>query len=251
MKESTAWDKSADWYDNLLKTNGDNYQKKVILPNLLRLLGKSNGQILLDLACGSGFFSREFVKVGFKVVGIDASKNLIEIAKKESAKDINYFVAPANKLTFLKNGSIDKIVIILAIQNIADADGAIRECGRVLRNSGAVLIVMNHPNFRIPKESSWGWDENKKIQFRRIDKYMSEITTEIQMHPGDQPNEYTISFHRPLQYYFKIFNKYGLCVERLEEWISHKKSQKGPRAEAEDRARKEIPLFMFLKLIKA
>ncbi len=42
-----------------------------------------------------------------------------------------------------------------------------------------------------------------------------------------------------------ILAKHGFAVTRLEEWISNKKSQKGPRVTAEDKARKEIPLFLF------
>jgi hypothetical protein len=57
---------------------------------------------------------------------------------------------------------------------------------------------------------------------------------------------FTVSFHRPLQFYFKIFSKLGFAVERLEEWNSNKKSEAGPRAKAEDKARKEIPLFLYM-----
>jgi hypothetical protein len=32
----------------------------------------------------------------------------------------------------------------------------------------------------------------------------------------------------------------------LQEWSSHKESQPGPRARAENRARKEFPLFLAL-----
>jgi len=70
------------------------------------------------------------------------------------------------------------------------------------------------------------------------------------MHPGDAPGEFTISFNRPLQYYFKAINKAGMAVGRLEEWNSHKKSEAGPRAKAEDIARKEIPLFLMMEAIK-
>ena len=70
------------------------------------------------------------------------------------------------------------------------------------------------------------------------------------MHPGKKGSEVTISFHRPLQYFFKLFSKTGLSVTRLEEWISHKESQNGPRKVAEDKARKEFPLFLALELRK-
>jgi hypothetical protein len=42
----------------------------------------------------------------------------------------------------------------------------------------------------------------------------------------------------------KTFAKEGFAVTKLEEWISHRKSENGPWAKAENNARKEIPLFM-------
>jgi len=70
------------------------------------------------------------------------------------------------------------------------------------------------------------------------------------MHPGDKPWEKTVSFHRPLQFYFKALNKNNLLVSRLEEWNSHRTSEAGPKKEAEDTARREFPLFLFLEPVK-
>jgi hypothetical protein len=42
-----------------------------------------------------------------------------------------------------------------------------------------------------------------------------------------------------------------MLVESLEEWPSHKNSNSGPRAAAENTARKEIPLFMAIRAVKA
>ena len=72
----------------------------------------------------------------------------------------------------------------------------------------------------------------------------------IQMHPGDAPDDFTLSFHRPLQVYVKGLRKAGFTVDMLEEWISNKKSEPGPRAAAENKARKEIPLFLLIGAIK-
>ncbi len=109
-------------------------------------------------------------------------------------------------------------------------------------------MVLNHPTFRIPKRSSWGVDEVADIQYRRIDGYMSESKTEIDMQPSRTGKKVTtISFHRPLQVYFKALTKNGLVVTRLEEWMSHKVSEVGSKKAMEDRARKEFPLFMMLE----
>lgn len=251
MHKSTSWGNVANWYNNLIEKDDNSYQKKLILPNLIRLVEAKRGEVILDLACGQGFFAREFSKVGAKVIGVDASQELIDFARKHRSNlTIKYHVSEAHKLNFLQNNSIDKVLIVLSLQNIENVQEVIKEISRVLRSKGKLYMVLNHPAFRIPKNSSWGWDEAKKTQYRRLDSYLSESKEQIQMHPGDKPWEKTLSFHRPLQYYFKALNKNGMFISRLEEWSSHKTSESGPKKVAEDRARHEFPLFLFLEAVK-
>ena len=249
-KNPTSWGTVAEWYQDHLEENTQSYHQQVILPNLLRLLALKKGDKVLDLACGQGFFAKEFVKTGAIVTGVDIASELIEFAKK-NVPGARFYTSSAHELGFLKSDEVDAIALVLAVQNIENVPDVLRECGRVLRPQGRLMIVMNHPVFRIPKESSWGWDENEKVQYRRVDQYLTESKTKIDMHPGKQSTTHTLSFHRSLQFYFKAFAKSGFVVSRLEEWISHKKSQPGPRGKAEDRARKEIPLFLCLELVKS
>ena len=185
MSKSTSWGKVANWYNDLIEQDENSYQRRLILPNLLRLVELKRGEMLLDLACGQGFFSREFAKLGAKVIGVDISAELINIAKQD--KNVEYHVSSADKLDFLKDKSIDKVVIILALQNIEKVGETLREVSRVLKEKGRLFIILNHPAFRIPKVSSWGWDEVKKVQYRRLDSYLSESKEQIQMHPGEKP----------------------------------------------------------------
>jgi|SRR3990167_7217995 len=247
---STSWDKVATWYDDLLESGDGTYQKDLILPNVLRLLEIKPGKKVLDLACGQGFFSREFFKLGAVVTGVDLSRNLIALAEKHSPKGIKFVVSYADKLGFLDNGSIDAVVCVSAIQNMKNVAGVFEECFRALKAGGRLLLVMNHPTFRIPKRSSWGLDDRSKIQYRRVDEYLSESSSEISTHPGSNPSLATVSFHHPLQFYFKALHKSGFLISRLEEWNSAKVSQPGPRAPAENKARKEFPLFLAIEAIK-
>lgn len=246
----TSWNKVSGWYDELVESGEGTYQKDLILPNVLRLLDLKKDQKVLDLACGQGFFSREFVKSGAKVLGVDLSKNLIDLAKKNSPKEISYEVSPAHILPFLQNESVDLVACVSAIQNMSNVPEVIAECSRVMKRGARMIIVMNHPTFRIPKRSSWGFDDNLKIQYRRVDEYMSESKSEIIAHPGSAPEVSTPSFHHPLQFYFKSFFKAGLLVSRLEEWNSNRTSEPGPRAGAENKARKEFPMFLMVEVRK-
>lgn len=248
-KKTTSWGGVAHWYDTLL-AGDDTYQARVILPNIIRAMAIRKGERVLDLACGQGFFTRAFFQEGADATGVDIGKQLILIAKKESPKEIKYFPHSAEDLSLFENNSFDKITIVLAIQNIEAPHKVFKECARVLSPAGKLFIVLNHPAFRIPKASAWGFDEDAKTQYRRIDSYMSESKVEIEMNPSKRDTKTTISFHRPLQYYFKTLANSGFAVLRLEEWLSHRESEVGPRKKAEDKARKEIPMFLFLEVCK-
>jgi ubiquinone/menaquinone biosynthesis C-methylase UbiE len=243
--KDTSWNSVAGWYERMLEGEGT-YQRDLILPNLVRLMEIKKDEAVLDLACGPAFFTREFAKLGARVTGVDAAQALIEMARDEKIPGVQFFVAKADKLAFIKDSMIDKVVIVLAAQNIENISDVFRECARVLKKAGTLHIVLNHPAFRVPQESSWGWDEKTQVQYRRIDRYLSESKVEIQMHPGAKPDKHTLSFHRPLQFYFKVLRKAGFTVSALEEWNSNRKSEPGIRAKAEDLARKEIPLFLYL-----
>lgn len=113
-----------------------------------------------------------------------------------------------------------------------------------------MLWVMNHPCFRIPRQSGWGFDDKRKLQYRRVDRYMTPLKIPIQMHPGALPGVHTWTFHRSLTDYFGALGRSGFLINKLEEWISHRKSKPGARARAENSARMEIPLFLAVGAVK-
>jgi len=251
-KKDTSWGSVATWYDGMV-SDYDSYQVKVIKPNLSRLMALQAGEKVLDLACGTGFFSAIFAEtVGANnVTGVDVGQQLISIAQKNNP-EIDFKVSSADNLSVLPEGHFDKVAIVLAIQNIAEVKAMLQELNRVVKPGGLVYIVMNHPAFRIPKRSSWGFDEATNQQYRRIDGYLRESKESIDMKPGSEASDQTtVSFHRPLQYYLKLFSASGFVLTRLEEWISDKHSQNGPRQKEEDRMRSEIPLFLFMEIRKS
>lgn len=247
--KTTSWDNVAHWYDKLL-AGDDTYQGRVILPNLLRAMAIKKGERVLELGCGQGFFTQAFYKEGARTTGVDLGRDLIAIARKQSPKEITYVAHSAEDLSNFGDKSFDKVALVLSLQNIDAPHKVFKECSRVLVDGGQMHIVLNHPAFRIPKSSSWGYDEVGKTQYRRIDKYMSESKVEIEMNPSKKGGAVTTSFHRPLQYYFKLLANNGFVVARLEEWLSHKESEQGPRKVAEDSARMEIPLFLLMEVRK-
>ncbi len=258
---NTSWGHVADWYKELLASGKGTFQYDIMLPHLSRLLAPKKTEHILDIACGTGFFARAFAEAGASVTGIDIAKELIAVANeyrdKSGVKNLQYLVGSAEDMKAVPSGSFDAATMVMAIQNIADPGKALKEAVRALKPNGRLLIVMNHPAFRVPKHSDWGWDPANSsgevqtdVQYRWVSRYLSEIKLPIQMHPGDNPDELTMSFHRPLQWYFKMLHKAGFAVSRLEEWESNRPGPQGRRFAASERARKEIPLFLFLEAVK-
>lgn len=249
--KETSWGKVHDWYDEYVE-NPESYQSKIIEPNLIRILGDIKGKKILDLGCGQGFFSRAFALQGADVTGLDISHELIDKAIERSravqlSNPIKFVVSSADDLSALSNHSMDIVVSVLATQNMKELDKVFTEVRRVLKPQGRFIFVINHPTFRVPQDSDWQFDVAQKKQGRIVTRYMSEATVKIDMHPGSKVKTFTYSFHRPLQVFVKWLAKNNLAICRLEEWISHKVSATGPRKEAEDKARKEIPLFMCIE----
>ena len=253
----TSWGNVAGWYDRVVNDD-DSYQVKVILPNVTRLMDSKKGEKILDLACGQGFFSHALAVSGAHVTGIDIAPELINIARTHASHNQEFYITSADDLRAFKDKTFDKALSVLAIQNIENLGATFKEVSRVLKDKGLFVVVLNHPTFRIPGKSSWGFDETAPhggVEYRRVDEYMSESRSAIEMHPGlsasgKMKKEVTYSFHRPLQVYSKSLANAGFVIARIEEWMSHKESEHGPRKTAEDRARKEIPLFLCLECLK-
>ena len=248
----SSWEPVAPWYDDYMGKSGGDYQQDVVFPAAIKLLSPKEGKTYLDLACGQGAFSHLLAtKVSAKVIGLDASPTLIESAKKGAKQNETFEVGDARTALLQRDeNEFDGAVINLAIQNIDPLESMFRGLARVLKQNATLVITLNHPGFRQPRQSGWGWDEERKLQFRRIDRYLTEYEQPIQMHPGAAPEEKTYSYHRPLQTYISALARHGFAVDGLEELISNRVSDSGPKAKAENFARNEFPLFMAIRAIK-
>lgn len=241
----------AGWYGKHLEKE-DSFQHEVLFPGAERLLSPAPGHRYLDIACGEGAFARQVARrPGIRVSGFDASPSLIARAKGHATKNTEFSVADAKAFAAkFEPASFDGAACILAIQNIDEIGPVFRDASKILKPGSRFVIVMNHPAFRQPRQSGWGWDEGRQLQYRRVDTYLGAYDVPIQAHPGSAPDVVTHSFHRPLQAYVKALSSAGFVLTDLEEWSSHRLSDSGPKAKAENAARMEIPMFLALVAVK-
>jgi ubiquinone/menaquinone biosynthesis C-methylase UbiE len=100
-------------------------------------------QKILDLCCGDGYDAGQYKSKGFDVSAIDASEELIKIAKKNH-QGIDFRVGLAEKLPY-ENNSFDAIVSKYSIMTSADMNPAFNEAFRVLKQGGYFIYLMTHP----------------------------------------------------------------------------------------------------------
>ncbi len=246
--QETSWETSSSWYDKIVGAKGHYYHQQVIIPGVLKLLKAAKGPAphLLDLACGQGILARHLPK-DMKYLGVDASSTLIQSAKKQHPQSHHQFlIRDLSSFVELPAKDFSHAACILAAQNLSDPLPLFQTAHAHLRKNASFIIVLNHPCFRIPRQSGWGVDDQKKLQYRRIDRYMSELKIPIQTQPSkQQASENTWSFHHPLSYFTAMLKQAGFVLDHIEEWCSDKKSV-GKTAAMENRSRQEFPLFMTL-----
>jgi ubiquinone/menaquinone biosynthesis C-methylase UbiE len=245
-QQKTSWQPASEWYNSIVGEEGHYYHQAIILPRLGRLMQiKGDPQAsLLDLACGQGILGRQ-VAADIDVYGFDIAPSLIKAASQyDRSRRHHYAVADVTKALPLEKKDFSHAAIILALQNIEHPQAALSNASKHLKPGGKLFLVLNHPHFRIPRQSSWKVDEGNKVQYRRVDRYMSPMKIPIQTHPGKQEQSTTtFSFHHPLASYSLWLKEAGFTMELIEEWCSDKVST-GKQAKMENRSREEIPLFM-------
>ncbi len=242
---STSWQKVSDWYSQSVGKSGHYFHQHVVLPNVIRLLDVPNHpeMALLDLACGQGVLERALPKE-ITYYGVDIASDLVKYARQHQVAPSHEFrVGDAAKKLLVSKQDFTHITCILALQNIRHIDGVMQNAATHLGKEGKFIIVLNHPSFRIPRQSSWEVDESKKTQYRKIERYMSDLEIPISAHPGQKNSQVTWSFHHPLSIYTKALSQAGFVIENIEEWLSDKTSE-GKAAKMENRSRQEFPLFL-------
>ena len=138
----------AYFYDNL--TDNVDYEKRCeYMRGLLAENGIGEG-ILLDLACGTGTVSLLMSDMGYDVIGVDASEDMLSVAqekKMESGADVIFLCQRMEELDLF--GTINACVSTLdSINHVTDAE-TVREIFRrvslFMEDKGIFIFDVNTP----------------------------------------------------------------------------------------------------------
>jgi ubiquinone/menaquinone biosynthesis C-methylase UbiE len=209
------WDRNAEIITEKYNEHGDLHREVLLNPSLFSLVGDVKQKDILDAGCGEGYLSRIFAKSGASVVAVDYSKNMLEIARKKTPKELNieYRYGNCENLDFLEDASFDIIVSNMVIQDLENYKAAINEMYRLLVNGGSFVFSILHPCFVTP-DSGWEKKDGEKLHWN-VDNYFYEGVYE-QSYPQGQTDK-VLFFHRTLTSYFNAITEAGFILEGLVE----------------------------------
>jgi len=112
----------------------------------VKILAKSNPKIVLDVACGTGDFALETVKIKpEKIYGVDISSGMLEVGKQKIKKRgleklIQFKLGDGEKLDFEDN-TFDAITVAFGVRNFENLEAGLADMLRVLKPGGKVVVL--------------------------------------------------------------------------------------------------------------
>jgi 2-polyprenyl-3-methyl-5-hydroxy-6-metoxy-1,4-benzoquinol methylase len=242
-----SWNLIAREYDALI-TRGDFFREQLLNPAINALLPYLSGKRILDAGCGQGYLSDAMHKKGASVVGVDASENLIALAKehyKESDTLAFYMHDLRSPLKFF-DGSFDGVVSNMVLMDFDPIDGAVLELGRITKAGGFFIFSILHPFF-VSGVVRKNFAEILQGQLPHYE--LSQYTTQFRKDWRVQGVSHeTEVYHRPLEYYSRILHSAGFYISDIREPVfsMHSVAEKGSSA----KLLTEIPMFLVVRAEK-
>ena len=140
-----SYDLFAEYYDELMSEV--DYPARARYIDAIIKKRKPDAHLLVDLACGTGSMTVEFADLGYDVIGVDLSENMLSKAREKSDGSILYLCQSMQELDMY--GTIDAFVCTLdSLNHIEDREQLLLALSRVslfLEPDGVFVFDMNTP----------------------------------------------------------------------------------------------------------
>jgi len=230
---SKEWDEASESWADFVREGKDYYREEMNSPVAFKMVGNVKGKRVLDLSCGEGYNTRVLARRGAKVVGVDFSRKMIELAsqrEKDEKLGIDYYVSDAANLREFRSGYFDLVTCFMALMDIERYEDAISEVARVLKKNGRFVFSITHPCFEWGETTSgekiaeWRYKEGtddtakKEALCLEVMNYFGIVKCEVSWDMKRLAKPFkTTSFHRTLSDYFQALHENGFLVTRLVE----------------------------------
>ena len=198
---------------------------------LLELVGPVHGRRVLDLACGHGRVTRELIRRGATVTGLDISDALLtrgRTAEQVAPLGARYIHGDAAGSVDLPAGSFDSVVCNYGLSDIDDLAGALANVHTLLRPGRAFVFSLLHPCFP-------GWGNDVASSWSPGHGYFAEGWWRSDARASNLRRRVGAN-HRTIATYLNELAAHDLAVQRvLEPDASCMQIQRRPRPECAER----------------
>ena len=183
MAKQLLHSKLAKYYDRIYSFK-DYLDEAVRLQNIVIKYLRSEGNMLLDVACGTGLHLKH-LKDDFSCTGVDNSKNMLKIARK-NAPGVTFKEADMKTLKLKKQ--YDIIICLLSsigyVKTYSALKRTIQNFSNHLKKGGVVLIEPSHANsFYVRGEPYIAKYDGKEAKIARVNaSIIRKATAVLNMH---------------------------------------------------------------------
>ncbi len=149
----------ADQYDNNINPTRD--LDKIVTQESLSNLNFSN---VLELGCGSGKNTEWLITKADKLVGLDFSSRMLDLARKKiSSKNVSFICADINEKWPVNNNSFDLATINLTLEHIKMLDHIFNSLFIKLTKGGKCFVCELHPEKQLAGSKARFQDNGTEI----------------------------------------------------------------------------------------
>ncbi len=197
-----------------IRENEANANNLFEIPALFSMLPDLKDKTILDLGCGFGEHCKRFVENGAKkVIGIDISEKMLEIAKQENADSkITYINMPMENISKL-NDKFDIVISSLAFHYVEDFSGVVKNIFDMLNENGVFLFSQENPLCTcFSGGNRWTKDENGNKLYINLSNYGIE---------GERESSWFVDnvkkYHRTFSTIINTLIETGFTIEKMIE----------------------------------
>lgn len=179
-----------------------NFNRDLIIPALLNVVGAVEGLTVLDAGCGEGIVSRLLAAQGAKVTGVDISPRFIELAReRDLTRQLVYMVHDLSQPLPSHEQAFDLVVSNMVLNDLPDYQGFIATLSAVTKPHGRIVLSLNNPYSAVLRE--------------KVESYFDSGKAVLYNMARDGVAVYY--FHHTMEEYITAFREAGLLLRSLAD----------------------------------